>query len=294
MHWWKHTLLLAVVLLSGSGMGFAQDEPSTQDAQSAPSAGVEEPQANQQPAPQPAPTSFMPPVEETPAEPAMENQPVEEPAAVDASVEDQEELGADQEEPAEEEDKGYKQTILIQTRSGISYLHAYTEGDMPLEMGLELSFQSKDLGVMVFWYYHHPLDFDDVMMKPKVDFSYQLGFGFQYYPFGEGPSGLYTGPGFCAWHLNKDPDPIQAAIAPDMDHLNKEVRLYTFKRGNQPYDMVGPFWMVGYRYLIPEIMDPVSFVIGVDMRMGAAFSDRLEYQDHSFYWSLSPNIGMAF
>ena len=147
-------------------------------------------------------------------------------------------------------------------------------GDFFAEYGVQAEIMSKWFGVggrfAVFQIY-----------PDEYGFCYDMGFVFHYYPFGDGPSGLYVGPGFMYIHMKQNPDPVEPALN---DSKHEIPRGY-----GAEWDYMTPFAEVGYRHRFDFYL-----TLGVEGSIGAAVIDQQDKGDTGVYWSVTPTVGVAW
>ncbi len=166
-------------------------------------------------------------------------------------------------------------SIVITDRVSIGTLGK----DLIAEYGFQIELTSPHFGIVGRWAYlqNYPT---------TIGFSYDLGFAFHYYPFGEGPSGLYVGPGFNLIHMFRNPDPLPAMVVPkEIEYL---VRFYRTGYGHS-FDFMTPILEVGYRYRFPFYL-----TLGVELTAGYAFSDQPRQWESNFFWVFNPQIGFSW
>ena len=217
------------------------------------------------------------PAEQPPAEVARADRPAEAHTPGDATRAEEdtgEKAGAKADSETPEKEGGEpampagESMVLITDRLSIGMLGA----DMVAEYGIQGEIMSKHFGVTARWAVFQPY-------PDKVGFCYDFGFAFHYYPFANGPSGLYVGPGFMLMHMFRNPDPIPDALATHEIHTGY----------GEAFDFLTPIAEVGYRHRFPFYL-----TLGAELTAGYAFSDRTSQWDSGFYWTINPQVGLSW
>ena len=231
----------------------------------------------------PAADSGTPDAQVQPAEPAPSETPAAEPepapAAEPAPATEQkaaEEKPADKaQNPAESAGLTGESMVCLTDRVSFGTLGM----EFITEYGLQAEVMAKHFGILARWAVF--------MNQPDTwGFSYDFGFAFHYYPFGDGPSGLYVGPGFTLIHIFRNPDPMRALVVPE--EISKVVEFDRSGYGHQ-FDLLTPTVEIGYRHRFPFYL-----TLGAELTLGYAFSDQPSRRSSDFFWVFNPQIGVAW
>ena len=274
----KAVVTLVAFLLLAGGQLWAQESPQEEQAPAeVPAANTEVPPPADEAAPAEtpeavpadaptevqteAPTEVLEPEAE---KPITEEVPVAEPVEETAPVE------------AEQATKAPKSRITIQDRVSIGLIGS----DLAFEFGFQAEWAAPHFGVSFFWANYQPV-------PNTINFSWDLGWVFHYYPLGGGPGNLYVGPGFMLMHIEKDPDPLRQLVVPK-DLVDMGLVLYE-DRQRQKFDLLGPIVEIGYRYRFD-----IYLTLGISTTVGYLFSDQRRYHGDSFYLVATPQVGFSW
>jgi len=151
--------------------------------------------------------------------------------------------------------------------------------DFAAEYGVMIEAMSKHFGVTARWAYFQPY-------PDHLDFTWEFAFAFHYYPFGDGPSGLYVGPGLMILHVTME----EPKLAKNMDTY--QLAQYTRLRHKNQFDYMTPMLEIGYRYEFPFYL-----TLGAEAMVGYAVQDQKTYAHlwgDRFVWLINPQIGVTW
>jgi|GEM_PF-5899617 len=222
---------------------------------------------------------------------------------VAAKKENDDEVKAEVKE--EEKEKGIKAMVLVTTRTSVGMLGK----DMIAEYGVQVEIAAKHFGIKAHFAKFQPY-------PDNVNFCFDVGFSFHYYYFGDGPSGLYVGPGFTFMQMFQHPDPmrgIQAELRkrlvrenlaanpspdgarlPPMDPVDSGMIVNQRTGWGHQFNLMTPVIDLGYRHRWPEYESPVYFTLGIELTVGYAVSDQANHWDSGFLWTLNPQAGLTW
>ena len=195
--------------------------------------------------------------------------------------------------------------VIITDRVSVGMLGS----DLLVEYGVQVEAASEWLGIVARFAKFQPY-------PDKVGFSWDFAFAFHYYPFGDGPTGLYAGPGFMFAQMFKNPDPMRNlrtimrkghvrdrldtmdipddARKPPMDVTDMRM-VVNFPSGfGHQYNLLTPILEVGYRHRWPEYESPVYFALGIELTLGYAVSDQINRHDSEFIFTVNPQVGLTW
>ncbi len=273
--------IVLLCVLSPGNAAFAQTDGSTQAAEKAAQAlekakgTPESPKAAEPPAPAAEASAETPKAEASDAE--MEAFLSEEP-------EKKEESGEKKAEESGGMPAGFS-TISVMNRITFGMIGPKKIANF----GVQAELASKKFGINARWAALQTI-------PNNIGFSFDFGFVFHYYPFGDAPSGLYVGPGLQIIHIFKNPDPLREHLVPK-EMLPYNVLVFNRSGYGHAVDLITPVVEVGYRHkwaMNPKAKNPAYFLLGGELTLGAAVSDQIAYWGTGFYWTVCPYLGFAW
>lgn len=215
----------------------------------------------------------------------------------------------DAELPVKSEKDAYVPIMKARVYFGPRVAVGMLGSDMVAEYGAQIEVTSKHFGLKAYFANFQPY-------PDTVDFCYDFGFAFHYYHFGNGPSGLYFGPGFTFMQMFQDGDPMRGVEAElrkqsVLDNLEANppadgVRLppadptengliVNHRTGyGRQFNLLTPTFDLGFRHSWPEHESIVYFTAGIELTVGYAISDQANYWDSGFIWMLNPQLGATW